>query len=114
MRARRLRLRPARTRPDLSGDYTVSAAALERNRERPVKAADSPRRIIWSAPIPARATATKTARSGPLVGHDPPFLEHQLQLAQVIDVVQGVGTDHNQVGELADFDRTQIGFHTAH
>src|SRR5215469_12797000 len=50
----------------------------------------------------------------PLVRHDAALFQDQLQTPDIGDVLERIGPDHNQVGELARLHRAQFGGDAAH
>src|SRR2546428_7816656 len=63
---------------------------------------------LWSSSCPHSSRVSPT-----LVRYDAAFLQDEQQLAQVGNLVQGIGAHHDQVGELAGLDRAQLMAHPA-
>ena len=51
--------------------------------------------------------------SSSLVGNHHAFLQHELELAHILDVLQRIAADHDQISQLADLDRAKLVAHAA-
>jgi hypothetical protein len=64
--------------------------------------------LLWPCP-----SWSRTARM-PFIRDYPALLQDQLQVSHIGDVLERIGADYNQVGELAHLHRSKFGIDTAH